>query len=159
METIRVPKPAREAFHKNRRVSDLLLSQVEHFQHVVERKGLKIDPEVARDVHTEGGAARFIAAVTQSLHRSAARKGKVVAMDSGRGAVTKGAGGTVRSIAAKAETSKKSKPAGGTASKTKKAAKNTAAKKTAKKAAKKTAKKAGAVARGGAKAKRKTRAK
>jgi hypothetical protein len=146
METIRVPKPAPDAFHKHRRVSDLVLSQVEHFRHVAEKNGLKIDPDVARDVHTEGGAARFIAAVTRSLHRSAAGRGKVVAMDSGRRAVTKGAGGTVRSIAAKAETSKKTKPAGGTASK-------------AKKAAKKTAKKAGAVARGGAKAKRKTRAK
>jgi hypothetical protein len=146
METIRVPKPAPDAFHKHRRVSDLVLSQVEHFRHVAEKNGLKIDPDVARDVHTEGGAARFIAAVTRSLHRSAAGRGKVVAMDSGRRAVTKSAGGTVRSIAAKAETSKKTKPAGGTASK-------------AKKAAKKTAKKAGAVARGGAKAKRKTRAK
>jgi hypothetical protein len=150
METIRVPKPAPDAFHKHRRVSDLVLSQVEHFRHVAEKNGLKIDPDVARDVHTEGGAARFIAAVTRSLHRSAAGRGKVVAMDSGRRAVTKSAGGTVRSIAAKAETSKKTKPAGGAASKAKKAAKKTA---------KKTAKKAGAVARGGAKAKRKTRAK
>jgi hypothetical protein len=154
METIRVPKPAPDAFHKHRRVSDLVLSQVEHFRHVAEKKGMRIDPDFARDVHTEGGAARFIAEVTRSLHRSAAGKGKVVAMDSPRRAGGESAGGTVRSIAAKAETSRVTKSAGGTASKAKKAAK-----KTAKKAAKKAAKKSGAVPRGGAKAKRKTRTK
>jgi hypothetical protein len=112
METIRVPRPAPEAFHKNRRVSDLLLSQVEHFRHVAQKQSLKIDPEVARDVQTEGGAARFIAAVTRSLRAGAAKaKGKVVAMESGRRPASEGArdtvaSGTVRRIAAQAETSK-----------------------------------------------------
>jgi hypothetical protein len=142
METIRVPKPAPEAFHKHRLVSDLVLSQVAHFQHVAEKKGLKIDPEVARDVQTEGGAARFIAAVTQALHQAASTaKGKVVPMKRGRGAVSESAGGTVRRIAAEAATPKGAKAASGTASK-----RNEAAKKSVKKAAKKAAKKTGAAA-------------
>ena len=126
METIRVPKPAPEAFHKNRRVSDLLLSQVAHFQHVAQKQGLKIDPEVARDVHTEGGAARFIAIVTRSLRKGvAAGKGKVVAMERPRGAASEAANGTaasgtVRRIAAKAETSKPANAGEETASKPKK---------------------------------------
>lgn len=123
METIRVPRPAPEAFHKNRRVSDLLLSQVEHFQHVAQKKSLKIDPEVARDVQTEGGAARFIATVTRSLRGGAAQaKGKVVGMESGRRAASEGAqdavaSGTVRRIAAQAETSKGTHAGRATASK------------------------------------------
>src|SRR5579859_6869565 len=125
METIRVPKPAPEAFHKNRRVSDLLLSQVAHFQHVAQKQGLRIDPEVARDVHTEGGAARFIAIVTRSLRKGVAGgRGKVVAMERPRGAASEAANetaasGTVRRIAAKAETSKPTKKGGTAANKPK----------------------------------------
>jgi hypothetical protein len=72
MEPIRVPGPGATAFHKNRRISDLLLSQIAHFQHVAKKRSLKIDPEVARDVHTEGGAARYIGTVTRALRKSAA---------------------------------------------------------------------------------------
>jgi hypothetical protein len=72
MEPIRVPGPSATAFHKNRRISDLLLWQVAHFQHVAKKRSLKIDPDIARDVHTEGGAARYIGTVTRALRKGAA---------------------------------------------------------------------------------------
>jgi cation transport regulator ChaC len=74
MEPIRVPRPSPTAFHKNRRISDLLLSQIGHFQHVAQKRSLNIDPQIARDVHTEGGAARYIATVTQALQKRARSK-------------------------------------------------------------------------------------
>ena len=78
MEPIRVPKPSPHAFHKNRRISDLLLSQVAHFQHVAQKRSLRVDREVARDVHTEGGAARFIATVTRALRKAGSSKAATV---------------------------------------------------------------------------------
>jgi hypothetical protein len=73
MDPILVPAPPRSAYNPNRRVSDLLLSQVKHFQHVeLRRRDLGIDPEIARNIYTEGGAALYIAAVTRAL-RSAGR--------------------------------------------------------------------------------------
>lgn len=69
MEPIRVPKPPAESFHKHRRISDLLMWQIEHFKHVAQKKSLKIDPEIARNTHTEEGAARYIAAVTHGVHQ------------------------------------------------------------------------------------------
>jgi hypothetical protein len=134
METIRVPKPAPEAFHKNRRVSDLLTAQVAHFQHVAEKKALAVDPDVARDVQTEGGAARFIASVTRLLHgRAAAGKGRATAIIRRREAASEAvpdaaASGTVRRIAARAATPKKTKAGSATASKAKKAVKKAAKK-------------------------------
>ena len=63
MDPIFVPAPPHSAYNPNRRVSDLLLSQVKHFQHVEHKRGdLGIDPQIARNVYTEGGAARYIAA-------------------------------------------------------------------------------------------------
>lgn len=73
MDTIPVPPPPRSAYNPNRRVSDLLLSQVKHFQHVEMKRGdLGISSEIARDVYTEGGAARYIAAVTRALRGTTA---------------------------------------------------------------------------------------
>jgi hypothetical protein len=81
MEPIRVPRPSSTAFHKNRRISDLLLWQIEHFRHVAEKRSIKVGPEVARDVHTEGGAARYIATVTRALQKGVrAKPAKVVPM-------------------------------------------------------------------------------
>ena len=98
MEPIRVPGPSPAAFHKNRRVSDLLLSQIRHFQHVAEKRSLKINPEIARDVHTEGGAARYIATVTRALS-APSTPAKLVPVD--RGSKTRpGKPGTVTRIAA-----------------------------------------------------------
>ena len=68
MDPISVPAPPRSAYNQNRRVSDLLLNQLKHFQHVEMKRGdLGIDPGIARDIYTEGGAAKYIAAVTIAL--------------------------------------------------------------------------------------------
>lgn len=68
MEPIVVPAPPRSAYNHNRRVSDLLLHQLKHFQHVEMKSGdFGIDPEIARNIHTEAGAAKYIAAVTTTL--------------------------------------------------------------------------------------------
>jgi len=73
VDPISVPAPSRSAYHPNRRVSDLLLSQIKHFQHVEMKRGdLGIDPGIARNIHTEGGAAKYIAAVTMALRSKAA---------------------------------------------------------------------------------------
>lgn len=72
METIMVPAPPKSAFNKNRPVSDLILHQLQHFQHVVEKHGMKIDPALERDLATEGGAARYIATVTREMRAQAA---------------------------------------------------------------------------------------
>lgn len=115
MEPVRVPKPSPNAFHKNRRISDLLLWQIRHFQHVAKKKSLKVDREVARDVHTEGGAARFIATVTRTLRSTAPAKDSTVVpivRDRGIGdgkPTSVPAIGTVRRIAA-ATKSKRHQP-------------------------------------------------
>lgn len=68
MEPIVVPAPPRSAYNHNRRISDLLDSQLKHFQHVEKKSGdFGIDPEIARNIHTEAGAAKYIAAVTTTL--------------------------------------------------------------------------------------------
>ena len=68
MDPIPVPAPPRSAYNENRRVSDLLLSQLKHFQHVAQKRGtLEIPAALSRDIYTEGGAARYIAAVTRAL--------------------------------------------------------------------------------------------
>ncbi len=68
MDPILVPAPPRSAYNENRRVSDLLFSQLKHFQHVAQKHGaLGIPADLERDMYTEGGAARYIAAVTGAL--------------------------------------------------------------------------------------------
>jgi hypothetical protein len=68
VDPIAVAAPPRSAYNPNRRVSDLLFSQLKHFQHVELKRGdLGIDPEIARNIYTEGGAAQYIAAVTHAL--------------------------------------------------------------------------------------------
>ncbi len=68
MDPISVPAPPRSAYNPNRRVSDLLYSQLQHFQHIEKKRGdLGIDPAIAANIHTEGGAAIYIAAVTNAL--------------------------------------------------------------------------------------------
>jgi hypothetical protein len=68
VEPIVVPAPPRSAYNHNRRISDLLLSQLKHFQHVEKKSGdFGIDPKIARNIHTEAGAAKYIAAVTTTL--------------------------------------------------------------------------------------------
>lgn len=73
MDPVLVPAPPRSAYNENRRVSDLLFSQIKHFQHVEVKHGaLGIPPAIARDIYTEAGAARYIAAVTRALRGTAA---------------------------------------------------------------------------------------
>lgn len=68
MEPILVPGPPKEAFNKNRRVSDLIRAQVNHLKHIEaklppsERQGIPQHPIV-----TEDDAARYIAPMTQLL--------------------------------------------------------------------------------------------
>ncbi|WP_348267206.1 hypothetical protein P8936_15530 [Edaphobacter paludis] len=68
MTAILVPGPPKESFNKHRPLSDLLLSQVKHFQHVE----AKLDPSLRtnfspRDVLTENTAAQYIAQMTNIL--------------------------------------------------------------------------------------------
>jgi hypothetical protein len=73
VDPIPVPAPPRSAYNANRRVSDLLFSQLKHFQHVEQKHGaLGIPAELSRDIYTEGGAARYIAAVTRALRGTVA---------------------------------------------------------------------------------------
>ncbi len=68
MDPILVPAPPRSAYNENRRVSDLLYHQLKHFQHIErKRKDLGIPDAIARDIYTEAGAARYIAAITNAL--------------------------------------------------------------------------------------------
>jgi hypothetical protein len=73
MEPILVPAPPKSAFNKNRAPSDLLVSQVRHFQHVEHKSGIAIDAAMARDVQTEAGAARYILEVTRAIRRQSAK--------------------------------------------------------------------------------------
>lgn len=68
MEPIRVPHPSKEAFNKQRPVSDLIRKQVEHFRHV-EAKLSDIQRRTLPQGHirTEHEAAQYISAMTQLL--------------------------------------------------------------------------------------------
>lgn len=63
-----VPKPAKGSLNQNRRISQLLKNQVEHF-HEVEKKLLK-EQQTGVDIKTlktEGAAAAYISAITTKL--------------------------------------------------------------------------------------------
>jgi hypothetical protein len=73
MDPIHVPGPPKEAFNKNRRVSDLIRAQVNHLKHIESklppslRQGIPQHPIV-----TEDDAARYIAPMTRLLRSQAA---------------------------------------------------------------------------------------
>jgi hypothetical protein len=73
MDPIHVPGPPKEAFNKNRRVSDLIRAQVNHLKHIESklpanlRQGIPQHPIV-----TEDDAARYIAPMTRLLRAQAA---------------------------------------------------------------------------------------
>jgi hypothetical protein len=71
MEPIQVPQPSPTAFNKNRPISDLIRKQIEHFQHIQKKHKIKIDPVVGQNLDTEGGAARYITAMTRALRAQA----------------------------------------------------------------------------------------
>ncbi len=68
MPTINVPAPPKSAFNKNRPVSDLLQHQLKHFRHIEATLPNELHSNMsARDLHTENGAAKYIAHVTEAL--------------------------------------------------------------------------------------------
>lgn len=60
MTVIRVPKPPAQAQNPDRRLSDLLKAQLDHFHHAEER--------YFSNIKTEGEAANYIRHVTSLLH-------------------------------------------------------------------------------------------
>jgi hypothetical protein len=69
VDPIVVPAPPRSSYNPDRTVSDLIVSQIKFFQHIELKRGdLGIDPRIAGNIHTEGGAAQYIAAATRALH-------------------------------------------------------------------------------------------
>ena len=68
MEPIRVPAPPKEAFNKQRPLSDLLKAQVRHLQHVEAKLPDHLHSNItSRELATEEGAARYIAHLTSVL--------------------------------------------------------------------------------------------
>jgi len=68
MATIRVPAPPPEAFRKDRPISDLVKSQLKHFQHLEHKLQIHLSkPFTPRDLATEAGASQYIAEVTAAL--------------------------------------------------------------------------------------------
>jgi hypothetical protein len=111
VEPIVVPAPPKSAFNKNRRVSDLLLHQLRHFQHVAHKQGMQVDPALARDIATEAGAARYIATVTRQIRAQARPSG--IALVPPAPAAPAPQTGVVRTMAAapQAPATPRSKPA------------------------------------------------
>src|SRR6185312_11738161 len=68
MEPIRIPRPPKEAFNKNRLISDLIRKQVEHFRHVETKFSDAQRASLPQGhIRTEHEAAQYIAAMTQLL--------------------------------------------------------------------------------------------
>jgi hypothetical protein len=68
MATIRVPGPPPEAFRKHRPISDLIKSQIKHFQHLEHKLHLTLPTKFSpHDLTTEAVAAQYIAEVTTAL--------------------------------------------------------------------------------------------
>ena len=66
METIHVPAPPKQAFNKNRRISDLIRAQVNHLKHV--EASLPADKRTKipqHEITTESDAANYISAMTR----------------------------------------------------------------------------------------------
>jgi hypothetical protein len=68
MATIRVPGPSPQAFRKNRPISDLVKSQIKHFQHLEHKLQLTLPTKFSsHDLTTESAAAQYIAEITTAL--------------------------------------------------------------------------------------------
>lgn len=68
MNPIQVPRPPKEAFNKDRPVSDLIRSQVEHFRHVESKLTQAQRSILPQDyIRTEHEAAQYISAMTTLL--------------------------------------------------------------------------------------------
>lgn len=68
MATIQVPGPPKDSFNKNRPISDLLQSQVRHFQHVEAKLAPSLRTKfTSSQLRTENGAAQYIAQMTSII--------------------------------------------------------------------------------------------
>jgi hypothetical protein len=68
MKSIQVPRPPKEAFNKDRPVSDLIRSQVEHFRHVESKLPQAQRSTLPQDyIRTEHEAAQYISEMTALL--------------------------------------------------------------------------------------------
>jgi hypothetical protein len=75
---IRVPKPARTSFDKNRPLAKntLILNQVKHFREIEEKLAPELQTGINPDsIATEGQAAEYIRAMTTTLHPKVAKSG------------------------------------------------------------------------------------
>jgi hypothetical protein len=73
MEPILVPATPKEAFNKNRRISDLIRKQIEHLKHLEEKLPAGVRATLPHHaIVTEDDAARYIAPMTRLLHARAA---------------------------------------------------------------------------------------
>ncbi len=65
METIHVPGPPRQAFNKNRPISDLIRAQVNHLKHVEASLPAEQRSKIPQHgITTEADAAQYIASMT-----------------------------------------------------------------------------------------------
>lgn len=68
MATIRVPGPPPQAFRKNRPTSDLIKSQIKHFQHLEHKLQLNLPTKFSpHGLTTEAAAAQYIGEMTTAL--------------------------------------------------------------------------------------------
>jgi hypothetical protein len=71
MTVIPVPKPPKSAHDPNRRISALLIAQINHLQHAERRLPLRYRSDIyVHAVRTEGEAARYIREVTEAIRRA-----------------------------------------------------------------------------------------
>jgi len=69
MKIIKVPKPPRDAFDKNRPLSSLLRTQLDHLQHAELRLPAHHQSLLyVNAIRTEGEAAQYIEQVTSNIH-------------------------------------------------------------------------------------------
>ena len=65
MEVIHVPGPPKEAFNKNRPISDLIRAQVNHLKHLEANLPANLRQQLPQhEITTEDDAARYIGAMT-----------------------------------------------------------------------------------------------
>lgn len=68
MEPIKILVPPKEAFNKNRPISDLIKAQITHFQHLENKLPADLRRGIPQHkISTEDDAARYIAAMTRFL--------------------------------------------------------------------------------------------
>src|SRR6266702_867637 len=85
MEPIHVPPPPSGAFNKNRRISDLIRSQISHLKHLEDKLPANLRQQIPQHpIVTEDDAARYIAPMTRLLRGQAAIAVAPVAQPAGK---------------------------------------------------------------------------